>query len=97
MSSLPSDAPAYEQGLNTGDQIVAVDGYRASQVILDNMIRGKKPGDKIRLTVFRFDEMRTIEFTLGGRAPMDYSISPVPSPSDQQRQLYQGWTKKVMQ
>ncbi len=93
VSSLPSDAPAYQQGLNTGDQIVAVDGYRANQTILDNMVRSKKPGDKIRLTVFRFDEIRTIEITLGGRAVTDYSISPVANPSDQQRQLYQGWTK----
>jgi predicted metalloprotease with PDZ domain len=93
VNSIPSDTPAYEQGLNTGDQIVAVDGMRANQTFLQTAIAEKKPGDKMKLTIFRFDEMRTMEFTLGGTAPKNYSITPVRDPSEQQKQLYQGWLK----
>ncbi|MDQ3061674.1 MAG: hypothetical protein M3R14_02275, partial [Acidobacteriota bacterium] len=51
----------------------------------------KKPGDKIRLTVFRFDELRDIEITLGGRAKPDFKIAAVENPTEEQRRLYQSY------
>ena len=89
--SIPADTPAYEQGLNTGDQIVAVDGNRASQTFLTNYIGEKKPGDKVKMTIFRFDRLRDIEFTLGGNIRKSYSIVPVESPSEAQKTLYQSY------
>jgi len=49
-------SPAYEQGLNAGDQIVAADNMRASREFLLARLAEKKPGDIIRLTIFRFDD-----------------------------------------
>ena len=89
--SIPADTPAYEQGLNTGDQIVAVDGNRASQAFLTSYIGDKKPGDKMKMTIFRFDRLREIEFALGGNIRKSYSIVPVESPSDAQKTLYQNY------
>ena len=91
VSSLPKGTPAYEQGLNTGDQIVAVDGVRANQTFLQNYIGEKKIGDKIRLTVFRFDELREIEITLGGRARSAYQIAALDNPTDEQKAIYKGY------
>jgi predicted metalloprotease with PDZ domain len=88
ITSLPSDTPAYQQGLNTGDQIIAIDGNRASQQFLQTYLSEKRPGDKIRLTVFRFDQLREIEITLGGRAAQTYRIVPVENPTEAQRKLY---------
>jgi predicted metalloprotease with PDZ domain len=89
--SIPADTPAYEQGLNTGDQIVAVDGNRASQAFLTAYIGERKPGDKVRLTIFRFDRLRDIEFTLGSSTRKSYAIAPVESPSEAQKTLYQNY------
>jgi predicted metalloprotease with PDZ domain len=89
--SIPADTPAYEQGLNTGDQIVAVDGNRASQAFLTAYIGEKKAGDKVRLTIFRFDRLRDIEFTLGSSTRKSYAIAPVESPSEAQKTLYQNY------
>ena len=72
--------PAFEQGLNTGDQIVAVDGYRASLTFLQSYIGERKPGDKIRLTIFRFDKLREITFTLGSDVRKEYDFSSVADP-----------------
>jgi len=88
IASLPKETPAYEQGLNSGDQIVAVDGFRANQTFLGNYIGEKKIGDKIRLTVFRFDALRDIEITLGGRARPAYTIVAADAPTDEQRTIY---------
>jgi predicted metalloprotease with PDZ domain len=89
--SIPADTPAYEQGLNTGDQIVAVDGNRASQAFLTSYIGERKPNDKVKMTIFRFDRLRDIEFTLGGNIRKSYSIVPVENPSDAQKTIYQSY------
>ncbi|MBA4184474.1 MAG: M61 family metallopeptidase [Acidobacteria bacterium] len=99
-------APAYEQGLNANDQIVAMDGFRVTQTDsfaktsekpsdsvkdFSTRLEMKKPGDKIRLTVFRFDELREIEITLGGRAKPDFKIVAVDNPTKEQQRLYQSY------
>jgi predicted metalloprotease with PDZ domain len=89
--SLPANSPAYQWGLNTGDQIVAVDGQRASQNFLQTYINEKKPGDKVKFTIFRFDELKEMEITLGGRTQPNYRIVATENPSEQQRQLYRGY------
>lgn len=89
--SVPADTPAYEQGLNTGDQIVAIDGYRASQTFLQSYLGEKKPGDKVRLTIFRFDKLRDITFTLGSNSRKDYNIAPLENPTAAQTRLYQSY------
>jgi predicted metalloprotease with PDZ domain len=89
--SVPANTPAYEQGLNTGDQIVAIDGYRAGQSFLQSYLGEKKPNDKVKLTIFRFDKLRDVTFTLGANLRKDYSFSPVENPSAEQRRLYKGY------
>jgi predicted metalloprotease with PDZ domain len=89
--SIPADTPAYEQGLNTGDQIVAVDGNRANQSFLASYIGDKKPGDKVKMTIFRFDRLRDIEFTLGANSRKSYAVAAVESPSETQKALYQSY------
>jgi predicted metalloprotease with PDZ domain len=83
--------PAYEQGLNAGDQIVAVDGYRATRDFLAARIAEKKPGDTLALTVFRADELRAFTLKLGARPNVAYRIVPVASPTEQQRRSYRAW------
>lgn len=88
ISGVPIGTPAYEQGLNANDQIVAIDGQRASQQFLQNYLNEKKPGDKVKFTIFRFDLLREIEVTLGGRGRASYSIGKVEAPTDEQKRLY---------
>lgn len=85
--AVPAGSPAYEQGLNTGDQIVAVDGYRASNSFLSTWMANKKVGDKIKLTIFRFDKLRDIDITLGADPQKMYSISSAATPSAEQEAL----------
>ena len=88
--------PAYDQGLNTGDQIVAIDGNRASTQFLQTYLGEKKPGDKVRLTLFRFDRMRDVDFTLGGNMRQEVSFAPVESPTEDQKRLYRDYLKSEL-
>lgn len=85
--SIPVGTPAYDQGLNTGDQIVAIDGYRASQAFLQSYIGERKPGDKIKLTIFRLDALKEITFTLGANTRKDYAFDPIAEPTTEQTKL----------
>lgn len=86
--TVPANTPAYDQGLNTGDQIVAIDGFRASQNFLTSYLNEKRPGDKVKLAIFRFDRLSEVIFTLGGNSRKEYSFTSVAEPSEIQKKLY---------
>jgi predicted metalloprotease with PDZ domain len=91
VKNVPAGTAAYEQGLSAADQIVAVDGYRATLAFLNSRISDKRPGDPLTLTVFRGDELRTLNLKLGSRAAATYRIVPRPDATEQQRRNYQTW------
>jgi len=84
-------SPAYEQRLNANDQIVAFDNMRASKDFLLARLAEKKPGDTIRLSVFRFDDLRVLEIKLGGRNAAKYRIIQMTPPTDLQKKVYEAW------
>src|SRR5215216_4844518 len=47
-------SPAYEQGLNAGDQILAMDNMRVTKDFFNARMAEKRPGDLVNLTLFRF-------------------------------------------
>lgn len=84
-------SPAYEQGLNSGDQIVALDNMRANKEFFDARMDEKHPGDLVNLAIFRFDDLSMLPIKLGGRIPPGYVIVPVANPSEEQKRIYQSW------
>jgi predicted metalloprotease with PDZ domain len=89
--NVPAGTPAYEQGLSAFDQIIAVDGFRATRDFLNARLADKRPGDTVALTVFRADELRTVTVRLGGRPNVSYRIVPVRQPTPEQARNYQSW------
>jgi predicted metalloprotease with PDZ domain len=86
-----SGSPAYDQGLNTGDQILALDNQRVNQQSFAARLAEKRPGDTLNLTLFRDDELRTFAIKLGKRVVADYKIVPVKEPTPEQVRLYKAW------
>lgn len=92
ISSLPSDTPAYEQGLSAGDIVLAVDDLRVtSGDDLTRRVYAHSPGDTLRITVVRADRLLTIPIKLGERTRLNYRITPVTNPTEAQKKLYRGW------
>ena len=94
--TVTAGTPAYEQGLNSGDQIVAIDGYRATSQFMQSYVADKKPGETVRLTLFRFDRIRDVNFVLGANLRQEYSLAPVDSPTEQQRKLYREYLRSEL-
>jgi predicted metalloprotease with PDZ domain len=91
VTNVPSDSPAYTAGINAGDQILAIDGNRVTLEAFNARINERKPGDTAQITVFRNDELRTIPVKIGTTAEGTYRILATPTPTDEQRKLYEGW------
>jgi len=94
VKSVRTGSPAYEQGLNAKDLIIAIDGERADTKRLIALLGSKRPGDVIRLTVFRNDDLRTLDIKLGSRIAADYQIVQVPARSEPQKRIYDSWMRQ---
>jgi len=70
---------------------VALDGVRVTKETFESMIAAKRPGDRVRLTVFRFDDLRTFEIGLGSRVDAPYRIVALMEATASQRKIYQSW------
>lgn len=91
IDNVRAGTPAYEQGLNAKDQIIALDGAKAIKDTFEAMIAAKRPGEIVHITVFRNDDLRTFDIKLGGRVDEPYKLSPLQSITDQQKRVYQSW------
>ncbi len=88
------DGPAYQAGLTADDELVALNGYRvADENSLRERLSDRKVGEHVVLTLFRREELRTLEVTLGV-APQDkLSIELVDQPNELQREMYASWLR----
>ncbi|MBC8261849.1 MAG: M61 family metallopeptidase [Planctomycetia bacterium] len=58
--AVPRGTPAYEVGLNVGDEIIALDAYRASAKSWSNICRQYLPGSSATLTIARRGRLVTL-------------------------------------
>jgi predicted metalloprotease with PDZ domain len=77
VSYVLEDSPAWESGLNADDEIVAVDGLRATSSSLVDRIADRMPGESVKLVVFRRDTLREIPVKLGAPQPDVYKIEKI--------------------
>ena len=64
---------AQDAGLAAGDVIAAIDGIRVTPKTLDGQLAKLRPGDRVRLHVFRRDELRVFELA-SAAAPADTCV-----------------------
>lgn len=91
VTTVLSDGPAYAAGVNADDQIIALNGRRLRAGELEARLKKIRPGDPVRLTLFRADELREVEFRAGEKSPARWTLKPVKEPSDLQRAVYESW------
>jgi predicted metalloprotease with PDZ domain len=85
-------SPAYEAGVNTGDEIVALDGYRLTVRDLEQRVGSYNAGDTVRLTVFRGDKLREFQLQVRQLRNSLYAVAQVDSPTEVQKRIFESWT-----
>jgi predicted metalloprotease with PDZ domain len=89
--SVVAESPAYRAGVNAGDEIVALDGFRVSSAQLVGRIRGYALGQTVSVTLFRSDRLQTIPILLDAPEPATYTLQRVQNPTSLQRAIYERW------
>src|SRR5207237_3745801 len=77
ISSVRAGTPAYEQGLNANDQIVALDGARVTKESFEARLAEKRPGDTVRVPGFGCDVLLRLVILFGSKPEVPLRISQV--------------------
>jgi len=85
-------SPAHRAGLYAGDEIVAEDGFRVDRAALWDRLCERGPGGRLRLTVFRRDELVDVEVTLGQPPEDTLWLERVAEPTEAQRAAFAAWS-----
>ncbi|WPU94415.1 PDZ domain-containing protein [Mucilaginibacter sabulilitoris] len=89
VTSVLRGTAAYIDGINVNDELVAIDNNPITDA--GTMLDGKKPGDKIQVSVTRDGLPLTIPVTLLKNARVKYQIVPVDNATPQQLQVRKKW------
>ncbi|MGC1246303.1 MAG: PDZ domain-containing protein, partial [Spirulinaceae cyanobacterium] len=84
-------SPASRAGLDAGDELLAIDGYKVTAELLSDRLKDYCPGDIIQISVFHAEQLFNYEVKLGESVPSRYKAKPVKSPTKEQEKLLAGW------
>ncbi|MCS6958504.1 MAG: PDZ domain-containing protein [Pseudanabaenaceae cyanobacterium SKYGB_i_bin29] len=86
-------SPAQRAGINPGDELVAIDGFRVTD--LTDRLRQYSAGDTIMVTVFQRDYLQNYFVKLETAPPERYNLVPVTNPTPEQVQKLEEWLKPL--
>ena len=84
-------SPASFAGLDIGDEIVALNGYRVRTNELTERVNDLKSGDTIMLTVFRNEQLREFKLIVDASPVTAFNVSRRSEPTELQKRIYQSW------
>jgi len=76
--SVRRDAPAFEAGVNVGDELIAIGDRRLDGGVLDEIVEGLEVGDTVQLMISRRGRLRTLTVPVGPRPAMDFTLQVDP-------------------
>lgn len=84
--------PAQAAGVYAEDEVVALDGYKVDAAGLISRCEDKKPGEQVKVSLFRRDKLLELPITLGQKPADAVYLAKVDAPTEQQKAAYQSWT-----
>lgn len=93
ISSVEWDSPAQQGGLSAQDEILALDGVRATERTLALALNAKKPGDRIRVLIARRGMIQEKEVVLAKKTERSFRIRPMSDPDPLQAAILADWLR----
>jgi predicted metalloprotease with PDZ domain len=91
VATVSTGGPAEQGGIASGDELLALDGFRIDDDKLKARLTERRAGDQVALTLFRRDRLLQVAVTLA-EAPFDtLRLTSDPEATPEQLHLYQGW------
>ncbi len=86
-----TDSPAEEAGLETGDEIAALNGIRVHPADIEERLGELKDGTRVRITFFRDDMLRETTVTARKFGSPQYTAQQIQSPTPLQTAIFESW------
>jgi predicted metalloprotease with PDZ domain len=93
ISRIEYDSPAERAGLSAQDEILAIDGSPLGTRSVNEVLRTRKPGDRIRVLIAHHGEIKEVEVVLGTKTQRSFKIQPVENPTALQSAVLKDWLK----
>ena len=90
-SGVIAGSPAYDAGLDLGDEILAINGRRVRSSDLQERIAEFKPGEKVKISLFREDTLREFEIVLRLQDVPPYRVVKSSQPTPLQKSIFESW------
>jgi predicted metalloprotease with PDZ domain len=84
-------SPAEQAGLEPGDELLAIDGYRVRSEQMGDRLQSYHSGDTLEVSVFHQDVLCQRRVTLGEPVPTRFELRPVAEPTPQQQDRFRQW------
>jgi predicted metalloprotease with PDZ domain len=84
---------AMHAGMSAADEIVAIDGVRASEDFLRRITNEHGPGDRVGVTVFRRELLRELGLVLGARKAGVWKVVPAKAAAPAAKRLARRWLR----
>lgn len=92
VTNVIADTPARQAGINAGDEIIALDGFRINtKSSWDKLLKSYRAGEKVTATVSRRNRLQQIDTTFELQPPEKWKLLVKDSQNDQQKQNLSAW------
>jgi predicted metalloprotease with PDZ domain len=91
IASVLDGSPAMDAGLYADDEVVALDGNKVDAAGLISRCEEKRPGDKVKVTVFRRDRLTEVPVTLASKPADAVYLGRIDRPTEEQKASYRAW------
>jgi predicted metalloprotease with PDZ domain len=90
VTTVKRGTPAYEAGVNVGDEILAIDDYRVPPDGIEARLKFYRPGEKASLLVARRDRLTRLPVTFGEK-PKVRKLEARPDATEEQKAHLAAW------
>jgi predicted metalloprotease with PDZ domain len=89
--AIDPESPTLAAGLDTGDELVAVNGRTAPARNWEALLAGVKSGESVRLTVLRRDRLLELDVRAAGGGNLRHVLQRLPQTDERQNRLFTQW------
>jgi predicted metalloprotease with PDZ domain len=93
IAAVDYESPAWNSSLRRGQQVLKINGEKATVSLLNKTVEAAKPGEKIRLTLFSNNETKNIEIIFDKKKDRPFITATIGDPDPLQKQILEGWLK----
>ncbi len=91
VSGVERETPAFEHGLNVGDEILAIDDYRVEASEWTERLKQYAPGDDVELLIARRDRLQRLPVKLGEKPKNYWALELAPTATEAQQKHREAW------